>query len=142
MKKLIEDKNWYEYTKDEQKELLEHWWVYYGKMLYTGEELEIFNEMVEKIPDQVLFIALISYLKGYSSQPLLQAIREDNVDGLISLLPSYNDEDKEIIDYYKKSEQHFISILVKSYNNPEPDVPMKLTDVITQRINILKKRKK
>ena len=48
MKELIEDKNWSEYTKDEQKELLEHWWVYYGKMLYTGEELEIFNDSYDK----------------------------------------------------------------------------------------------
>lgn len=47
MNQLLELKNWNEYTIYEQKELLNHWWFYYGKMLYTAEELKRFNEMVD-----------------------------------------------------------------------------------------------
>lgn len=62
---LLELKNWNEYTIYEQKELLNHWWFYYGKMLYTAEELKRFNEMVDQNPYQILSIAIISYINGY-----------------------------------------------------------------------------
>lgn len=141
MNQLLELKNWNEYTIYEQKELLNHWWFYYGKMLYTAEELKRFNEMVDQNPYQILSIAIISYINGYSSQPLLQAIRDNNIEDLIATLPSLNNKDQDFINSYKETESHFISILVKSYNNPEPDVPMKLKDVIKQGLEIARRRK-
>ena len=141
MNQLLELKNWNEYTIYEQKELLNHWWFYYGKMLYTAEELKRFNEMVDQNPYQILSIAIISYINGYSSQPLLQAIRDNNIEALIATLPSLNNKDQDFINSYKETESHFISILVKSYNNPKPDVPMKLKDVIKQGLEIARRRK-
>ena len=57
----MELKKWEEYTKEEQKELLNHWWHYYGKVMYTLEEWEQFNKLIDKDSDKILEMAIAGY---------------------------------------------------------------------------------
>ena len=45
----MEIKRFSEYTNDEQKQLLMHWWHYYGKLPVTLAEIEEFMEILPQI---------------------------------------------------------------------------------------------
>lgn len=139
MKKIIEIKNWNDYSFEEKNKLLQHWWHYYGKMMYTLQEWEEFNKLVEKDADRMFIFAIGSYIMGTSSQPLICAMRQRNVDEVIASLPEKKElEDNEM---YFKIENSLISQLVKSYNDPQPVVPMKNEDIKEQMEDLLKRRK-
>ena len=118
----MEIKKFNEYTEVEQKELLNHWWFYYGKQLISLDVVQKFNEILDDDPEFVKNAALIGYVKGQSSQDLIRAIRFDKVD-----------EFKEAVDKIVSSEEFlvveddlensFLEEVVGTYNNPQPSVP-------------------
>lgn len=139
---MIEIKTWKEYTPKEQSELLQHWWYYYGKMMITLAEWEQFNHLVEKDSSKVLAIAVASYIHGIGSQPLVMAMRENKVDELLASLPEIEEmEDEEFKRLYTQSENCLISMLVRTYNNPEPSLPMEPEVMVEQVTGIAKMKK-
>lgn len=119
----MEIKGFYEYTKEEQHELLNHWWHYYGKIPYTKEEKEKFQKLVDEDIEFVRKGALIAYCGGVSSQDMINAWRNDVFDKYRLAVESVfsNDSAKQ---YEEELEAEFIKELVETYNNPEPDVPL------------------
>ena len=142
MRKNIEIKEWKEYTDEEKKELLNHWWHYYGKVVYTFDEWEKFNELVDKNSNKMMELAVAGFIYGITSQPLIAAMRKNQVDELLATLPNLNEiEDEEFIENYKEAKNLLISQLVGSYNQPEPDIPMNNEEVIEQVKEIVKLKK-
>lgn len=142
MEKNIEIKDWKEYTDEEKKELLNHWWHYYGKIIYTFDEWELFNELVDKNSNKMMELAVAGFIYGVTSQPLITAMRKNQVDELLATLPNLNEiEDKEFIENYERAKNLLILQLVGSYNQPEPDIPMNDEDVIGQVKKIIKSKK-
>ena len=142
MEKNIEIKDWKEYTDEEKKELLNHWWHYYGKIIYTFDEWELFNELVDKNSNKMMELAVAGFIYGVTSQPLITAMRKNQVDELLATLPNLNEiEDKEFIENYERAKNLLILQLVGSYNQPEPDIPMNDEDVIGQVKEIIKSKK-
>ena len=142
MEKNIEIKDWKEYTDEEKKELLNHWWHYYGKIIYTFDEWELFNELVDKNSNKMMELAVAGFIYGVTSQPLITAMRKNQVDELLATLPNLNEiEDKEFIENYERAKNLLILQLVGSYNQPEPDIPMNDEDVIGQVKEIIKLKK-
>ncbi len=127
----MEIKEWAQYSREEKKTLLKHWWYYYGKLLITLEEQEIFEHLVEECPDCIMSIALFSYLQDKSSQNLIYAIRQNRVKELINLIDSSMESVKQDVGF-SDIELQFISILVGSYNHPEPDVSMSEEEINRQ----------
>lgn len=122
---MLEIKKWNDYSLEEQSELLNHWWHYYGNIIFTLDELEQFNELIKKDSHKVLELAVANFIIGQSTQSLIQAMRVNKVDNLMNALPSLeNNDDEEFKAMYTKVENDLISILVESYNNPEPSIPM------------------
>lgn len=125
----MEIKKFSEYSKEEQKELLYHWWHYYGKIPYTTDELERFNKMLDEDIDFVRKSALIAYTGGVSSQDMIKAWRDGVFD-------EYRKSVEEFVltDSFKRYEveieSDFVSDLVNSYNNPEPDIPLSADQII------------
>ncbi|MBE6160336.1 MAG: hypothetical protein E7157_04755 [Lactobacillales bacterium] len=117
MSKNIEIKNWNEYSSEEKNILLQHWWHYYGKILYTLDECEQFDSLLEKDIDKIFIAAIGSFIIGLSSQPLIDSMRRNNIDELLSALPEMKKlEDNEM---YHKVEVSLITQLVDSYNNQD-----------------------
>ena len=104
-------------------------------------EWEQFNQMVENNSDQVLELAVAGFVNGISSQPLVCAMRENKVEQLILTLPKINEQDEEFKIWYMQVQTDLINMLVGSYNNPKPNVPMSQEEIITQAIQITKRRK-
>lgn len=134
----MEKKSWNEYSLEEKSELLHHWWHYYGKILYTLDEFEVFNELVKKDSNKVWVLAVGCYAMGVSSQPLLKAMRNDSVNEFLGSLPEL-----ETIDdcEYFDTEKEFMNILLQSYNNPQPSIPMD-SEVVAQQISDIIKNKR
>ena len=128
----MELKGWKEYTKEEKEKLLLHWWHYYGKMLIRPEEYEKYIELVNTRTDEIFNCALFSYARGFSSQVLLMAIRQGTVDELLSSLPETETKDELYNKAVDALGYEFLDIVVGSYNNPEPDVPMSPEEIVSQ----------
>lgn len=119
----MEVKKFHEYTKEEQNKLMMHWWHYYGKVPFTPEELNKFSEYVENDLNLMWKVAVVSYIRCEASQGLINAMRNGNVLEYFDLINVIVQTNK-----YKKLaesvEDGFIGMLVESYNNPEPDIPL------------------
>jgi len=106
--------------KGELKELLIHWWHYYGKCIYTFQELTDFEKLIdEKGERKILEVALASYLCGDGSNTvLLISMREKLVDKLLSTLPDISKFSPNEKQMYDKEQEEFLNILRSSlYKN-------------------------
>ena len=72
------------------KGLLLHWWHYYGKCIYTLEELNEFENIIDEYGvDKVLDAAIASYVFGDGSPTIiLMSIRKGIVKELFESLAS------------------------------------------------------
>lgn len=119
----MEIKKFNEYSKNEQSELLMHWWYYYGKMPITLAEQDKFMELVEQDPNLIKNVALIAYARGEASQGLVQAIRRSKLEGFLDNVREISTT-LEFEDYEEELESEFIKEMVGTINKPEPNVPM------------------
>ncbi len=118
----METKKWNEYTDEEKKQLLNHWWYYYGKIIFTFEEWERFNELIDKDADVVFEIAIASFLNGYSSQVLISAMRQNKVDELIKTLPDLNNiNDPAFKSAHAKIENLFLEEITSTLTETDED---------------------
>lgn len=137
----MEKKKFELYTSEERENLLLHWWHYYGKMIISLAEFEKFRDLVKK--DSVLMkdVAVISYVMGYSSQALIMAMRNNDLDNYFSGI-------KKIVgsDEYKKIkaevESSFFDEVVSTFNEPEADIPMSQEEVVSQMLDIVERCEK
>lgn len=111
-----------EYTPDEQIELMFHWFHYYGKTPISLYELDKFKELMDKDMEFVRRAAIVAWAREEMTQPLVNAMRGD--------FDKYYEEITEVSttlefeDYEERFEKELIAELVKTYNNPQPAVPM------------------
>lgn len=133
-------KPWGDYSESEKRKLLHHWWYYYGKMLVTFGEYMEFSELVERDSNSMFRLAVNFYMRGMSSQPLIEAMRMNKVDALFSSLPKL-ERGVDFDSLYNRSQINFISKIVTTYNNPEADVPMKPSEISSQ-IDVMKRQRK
>lgn len=118
----LDIKKFNEYTNDEQMEILFHWWHYYGKLPLSFPEMEKFKELLDRDIEFVKNAALIAWARESASQDLVRAMRGD-LEGyrkhIMKLASS-----KEFKDVEELLESTFIEEVVRTYNNPEPSIPM------------------
>ncbi len=117
----MELKAFNEYTKEEIKDLLSHWFNYYGKKAYTLDELDKFMKMVDAEPTHCFEVAAMLFKKGLGSTLVLEAIRGDKSQ-LENMINEYN-----TFSHVTKMFLHrdFVEEVVKTYNDPEPAIPKK-----------------
>lgn len=121
----LKNKTWYKYNDYEKKELLMHWWHYYGSSAYTFTELEKFGELLESRVDEIFDLAIYLFSLGENSSALLYAIRQHSEDSLLQIssnaLSSLSEKEKRA---FETSKTILLNEMVKTYNNPEPDNPI------------------
>lgn len=140
---MMEIKKWNDYNPEEKIKLLQHWWYYYGKVLITLAEWQHFSQLVKKDSNSIFLIAVTSYISGKGSQYLVLAIRDNRVNELITALQKVEETaDEHFKTEYTRAENSFISMLVGSYNNPKPSVPMEPSVMAEQFEEIVKRKKK
>lgn len=124
----MEIKKFDEYTKEEQKELFNHWWHYYGGT-YLFSELQTFDELIEEDIDFVKNVALLSFGNGSGPQDLAMVLRKGMLDefraGVAEIVAM--EQFKEIAE---EVEEEFIKEVVRTYNNPEPSIPLTSEQII------------
>lgn len=71
------------------KELLLHWWQYYGKFIYTYEELEKFSALIDKHGVEKITEAVLASFVSDDGSPtcMLLSIRQRKEEQLIATLP-------------------------------------------------------
>lgn len=113
----MELKKFNDYTAKEQKELLLHWYFYYGKIPVNLQEIQTFESLVDKNPRQIMEIAVASYIIGMTSEGLVMAIRNNQFDELLGTLPNLADANERFMRRYQSLENALLSELIKTYNN-------------------------
>lgn len=139
MEKKLDWKSFDEYTQEEKETILNHWFYYYGKSIITMKELELFNELVKNKTNMVWDIAVISYIDGYSSYGLLNAMRSNSLEEYFETIRKkkedyYNFPPKKTYYFWKQNK--LISEIVRTYNNPEPAVEMEFSQIVEQLLEI------
>ena len=99
------------------KGLLIHWWHYYGKQIYTLQELEEFEKIIDEYGcERVLDVAVISYICGDGSPNIiLRSMREDKVKEMFEALPNLEKMTDEEKESHKKIKQIFLEIITSTY---------------------------
>ena len=102
--------------KDELKELLLHWWHYYGKQIYTFDELEKFLAIIDNYgSDRVMDVAVASYISSDGSPTMmLQCIRADKVSEMFEKLPDPKNLAEEAQEQYNALRQTLIETFKES----------------------------
>lgn len=138
----MELKKWDEYSFLEQKELLMHWWHYYGKSMYSLADLEKYEKIIEFKTKKVFEFVVATYILEKPGQSiLLSAIKNNIVDELFQTLPQVENEDQKFQMEYHQAEEKLISILVNSYNNPKPAIPLTPEEFIEQITSLMNEGK-
>lgn len=131
----MELKKYNEYTDKEKKELLFHWWRYYGRTVCSLGVMKKFIDMVSDDIDKVFEIGLVSFVKGDNGKGLISALRDDSVE-------EYYEEVKELLEddsvNTKRTdiEDIFLEMLVSSYENKE-DYVMSHNEYVAGVMSIL-----
>jgi len=136
----MELKEFKDYSAKDKKKILLHWWHYFGKIIYTKEELITFKKMIDDNSDEVMMLAVTGYICKLTSQPIIKAMRVNKLDELKATLPILKEENEEFKASYRQKENDLLKQLINTYNNPEPSVPMDITIEFGQERGITKIR--
>ncbi len=120
-----------EYSNEELNELLNFWFNYYQKEIYTLEELENFGSMVKTNPRSVLNTAIILHNNGLSATAILNGIRGNTEEIEESVLKWKKLNSFDML----KISNEFIKEIVESYNNHERS-SISSEDFISQLANM------
>lgn len=95
------------------KGLLLHWWHYYGKCIYTLEELKEFEKIIDKYgTDKVLEAATASYICDDGSPTIiLMSIRYNKVKELFDTLLDIEKFDEDVKNEYNAAKEEFLRII-------------------------------
>ena len=93
-----------------KKELLMHWWYYYGNCIYNLAELEKFEKVIDEYGvEKVLDVAVASYICGDGSPTIMLAsIRRDSVKELFESLPDISTWEEKDKEQYKAVRDEFV----------------------------------
>lgn len=98
------------------KGLLLHWWHYYGKAIYTFDELMTFDKIIDEYgADKVLDVAVASFIMDDGSPTrMLMSIRANKVKELFESLPDFSKQDEEVQEQYNAARNEFVEIISKT----------------------------
>lgn len=117
----MELKDWNDYTPEEKEALLRHLFIYYGKYIFSLEELEMFEALIKEAPDKIFEIFLHSYVIKKNGQPIILEALRKNDKPLINLKAEIKKYKEEDIEEYKK---FFLTEIVNTFNNKAPSIPL------------------
>ena len=136
----MEVKKFSEYNDEEKREILNHLWHYYWKELYSLDELERYNNIISINSDKLFDLAMATYIgKNNYQQVVLATIRTNSLNLLLGKLPNF-EEGTVLKSEYEKACLIFLEEVVRTYNNPEPDIPMSEEEIISQCVRLVKSR--
>ncbi len=131
-----------ELSVEKKKELLMFWFNYYGKVMYTLEELDIFHNLVETNLEGVEKVAVVNFIKNLGSSIFVLAIRDGKELELLNTLDfSDAEEDPTNSDEFRNVTDEFYSTVMIAFGNRLPNVPLKKEEMIIQINDIQKKLK-
>ena len=104
------------YNMEITKGLLIHWWHHYGKFIYTLDELEEYEKVIDEYgKEKVLDAAIVSCICGDGSPTnILMSIRTDTVKELFESLPDVSTFDEEKKQIYNAMRDEFVRIISKT----------------------------
>lgn len=122
--------------KKDRKTLLNHWFYYYGHVPCTLEDIETFHNLLEEQEDKVMMYVITAFMlpdiggRTVTTEILIGAIRSGKLNELLDKLPAFDSLDKEVCKQYKAIEELILDQCEETYFNPEPPVPMDITEML------------
>lgn len=134
----MELKPWKSYSEKEKKSLLMHAFRYYGKSIFNLAELEEFEKLCSKRIDDVFLSVVIGFMINAGGPTMiLYAIRSNQAENLLNNYAKLPEDAKKQVEV---ASGEVLSDFVRTYNNPEPDIPLS-PEQIAEGINNIKNRK-
>lgn len=111
-------KQFRDYSKGEQRNLLMHWWYYYSKQSYNLGEFNRFRSAVEKDAQMVMNIVFLAMLNEKGNDDILSMMRTGRFEEYWDQIVEFSGTDS-FKDMYAMGEHFLIEEIVNSYNNPK-----------------------
>lgn len=98
-----------------KKNLMLHWWHYYGKAIYSLKELEDFCELLDTNFEQVLNFAIFCYSQNQGPTILLQLIMQNKVEETFQKVEDIlKTMDQELKNTHEELKKAFITEIVST----------------------------
>ncbi len=110
-------KTWSDYTHEEKTELLKHWFFRFGRQLLALEDYETFLENVDRNPDGIWLVAIVTTLCKRDATLLANALQKGEVDAIITAATVFlalSDDDQ--MREFERVEQELLLRVILSYN--------------------------
>ena len=120
-------KKWEEFSSEEKTSILNHWFLYYGGLIVTLEEVENFRKLAETKQDDIFNFITTSFLfqNTIQSNVLVLSMRQNKVDELFNVTLKIDEvEDEQARAQIEKARSFIVKEMVHTYLYPEPPVPL------------------
>lgn len=114
----MELKKYNEYSDEEKRELLFHWWHYYGKTVCSLGVMRRFTQMVYDDVDEMFKIGLFSFMNGNNGKDFIEAIKSGRVYEYRDMVSRVSANSENNFDNEEKRDE-FIELLVSSFEKNE-----------------------
>lgn len=114
----MELKKYDEYSDEEKRELLFHWWHYYGKTVCSLGVMRRFTQMVYDDVDEMFKIGLFSFVVGNNGKDFIEAIKSGRVYEYRDMVKRVSSNGENHFDNEEKRDE-FIKLLVSSFEKNE-----------------------
>lgn len=118
----MEVKRFEEYTPQEQKRILMHWFHYYGKDVCFLEEVAQFEELANTESRAIFTIAVMSLIDGKGTKLILQAMRQNRTTELFDTVKRKMEEEN-FSNMLKGVTEPILAEMIRTLESPEPDIP-------------------
>ena len=142
-------KKWEEYTNEEKTEILMHWYHYYGKTMYTLENMEYFKKVSTENADKIMHIITTGYdYRATKNGPDPAIVMHETVrypffmELLLEECPDISTLSKAERTSFETSMANLVAEFVETYNNPQPAVPMTVAIIVKSPQKPKAKKKK
>ena len=131
---MEKSKKWEDFTSEEKTNLLNHWFHYYGGVLMTLKDIELFDEL-SKIKQDAIFnhiVTLYIYKKTIQSNMLISFMRENKLADLFSANLVRPMLSNKALEFYEEVRDIISNEIYKTYLKPEPPVPMDVEIIVEE----------
>ncbi len=111
-------KKWREYSAEEKHVLLQHWFLYYGRLFYTEAEYVEFERLIEMDSDLMFDVACSAFMVGCGAQAFIVAMRTNGLAYFLNSVLTQRSR-PEYPNWFERASSNLLCALVRTYNAPQ-----------------------
>jgi hypothetical protein len=128
-------KKWEDFTTEEKITLLNHWFYYYGGVVLTLKDFELFRKLTATRPDDIFdhIVTRYIYQSTIKTNLLVSCLRDETVDELLKSSIRREFVADPYIEKYEDTRRLISEEIFNTFINPEPAVQMDIAILVKSK---------